>query len=768
MESIRSNLMAVRRTFAASTRARILFWSTLIALFCGVFELGAPLERSLHTIRDAIRAHPSDGRTVVVEINNRTLREVPGWGVRRSLDARTVDALFALGARKVLFDKVYADPSPAGDDAVFAAALARHRGRVFLATRFDVSGSSREVEVLQPIALLTSAASLGSVVTWRDWLGFTSGVPFSTRVGDKLYPSFSSILSGVYSRRTDLFTPDYAIQYKTVPTVNLADLLGGRVPAGSIAGKDVTIARTSDSFTDTHSLPGQGLAPGIFVLILGAETLRDAVPVNIGWLPALLITFAACLIILHSRRRQVRYATMAAVPLLLMFGPVLLDGRQIGSQVCPALLLWGLVSVRARILNRAATNGLTGLPTFDSILRDGSTCAVTLVGMKIGNYADLRATLNDVEERVLLAEVIRRLRVSGELSDLMQRDEIFVWKSPLCVGTALFDHVEGLHALLSSPVSVGERLVDLTVGFGIEDGRDRPMTQRVGSLQVSAGEAVAASVKWRLHDPRLLEDAEFRQSLLSRLDLALVNGEIWVAYQPKLDLRRNRLTGAEALVRWTHPDRGMIPPDRFIPAAEQANRIAGLTFFVLGTAIRDARRLDGLDSDFTIAVNLSVRMLVHPNLPEEIGALLASNGLPPERLTLEITESSEIDPDGPHLAVLRQLRSMGIHVSIDDYGTKFSTLDYVRMLPASEIKIDQRFIGSVHRDRSASIMARSTVELAHSLGMQVVAEGVEEAGTLAALSDMGCDVAQGYLIAKPMPFAALERFVAATKLRRAG
>ena len=204
-------------------------------------------------------------------------------------------------------------------------------------------------------------------------------------------------------------------------------------------------------------------------------------------------------------------------------------------------------------------------------------------------------------------------------------------------------------------------------------------------------------------------------------------------------------------MRWSHPERGLISPDKFIPVAEQANRIAGLTLFVLESAIRDARRLDFVDPNFTVAVNLSVRMLAQPDLPDEVAALLAKHHLPPSRLTLEITESEEIDPSGD-LQTLHQLRALGVHLSIDDYGTKFSTLDYIRQLPASEIKIDQRFIGNIDNDPNAWIMARSTVELAHSLGLTVVAEGVEMPATMSALVEMGCDVAQGYLIGRPIRF----------------
>lgn len=763
--SVTLSIASIRKAFAASPRARILFWATLIGLIVGALEIGMPAERLMHNIRDTVRARSADGSIVVVEVNDRTQQEVDALGSHRAVDAAVLERLFKLGAKRVFFDKLYMYPSTTDDDTILAATSGRYRGRVFLGTRWQQNRSTGALEPLLPIPVLRRSANLGAINAWRDALGYTSRIPYLSEIGGKAYPAFSALLAGVHVRSFDTYSPDYAIRYNTIPTVNFLDVLHGRPAAHIVAGRDVILGKTADAAGDTHSVPGQGPIPGVYVHVIGAQTLKTGVPIQAGWLPlfgaALLIAGGYIFVPLH---RAVQRMAVPLTLIIFLVGPIALDAWHVDADVVPALLLLGTVFVRVHILQRAARNPLTGLPTLDSILRDGGVSSLALVAVKVGNYADLRATLSDAEERHLIDEVLRRLRVGGEPTEMMHAGDTFVWKTGLPVDAALFEHLEGLHALLSSPVQVGGRMVDLTIGIGVENGFDRPLTNRVGSLQVSAGEALASGAKYRVHDPRHLEDADFRQSLLSRLDLALENGEIWVAYQPKLDLHSKRVTGAEALVRWLHPERGPITPDQFIPAAEQANRIAGLTLFVLETAIRDARRLESIDRRFTVAVNLSVRMLTYPGLPQIVGALLARHGLAAERLTLEITESEEIDPSGAHLRTLNALRALGVELSIDDYGTKFSTLDYVRQLPASEIKIDQRFVGSVHIDRNAWIMARSTIELAHSLGLSVVAEGVELLETMRALDEMGCDVVQGYLIGRPVRYDDLQRFLAHTHL----
>lgn len=757
----------VRQLIPASPRARILVWAAVASLVFGALELGKPVDIAVHNLRDMARSRPSDGSVVVVRVDSRAIEGLNSWPPRRALDAQAVDGLFALGARRVFYDRLFADRSAVGDDDVFAAALKRHPGRVFLAAQFSDDGSTGKREAVLPVEPLRSAAGIGSIVIKKDILGYTTGIPFEALIGGKTYRSFSSIIAGTGASNASLFRPDYSINFKSIPSLSLADVYAKAPSTSVIAGRDVVIGVTASALGDVHSLPGQGLAPGVFVHVIGAETLRRGLPWNVGWLPGWLAVLAVCAAYLYARRSQLRLLLAMTFGAIAGVIPFFLDGLNMDSQGSPAVLLFVIVAARARILARVLNNPITGLPMLDRISRDEATFNGTIIALKIGNFADLRSTLTPAEDRVVTSEVVRRLRVGDGELEVVQGEDSFIWRSELPAASSLFEHIEGLHSVLSQPIELGARRVDLTLAFGLDGDTDRDVINRIASAQVSADGALAAAAKWKVHDARRLEDADFRQSLLSRLDLAVANGEIWVAYQAKLDLKNRRLSGTEALVRWSHPERGLIGPDKFIPAAEAANRIAGLTSFVLETAIRDTASLQGVAPDFSVAVNLSVRMLEVPGFVGEVQGLLAKYRFAPGRLTLEVTESAQIDFAGPGLERLCALRDLGVKVSIDDYGTRFSTLDYVRQLPASEIKIDQCFTRAIHVDENAKIMVRSTIELAHSLGLTVVAEGVELPATMAALTDMHCDVIQGYLIAKPQRFETMSRFVSFPAMRLA-
>ena len=239
--------------------------------------------------------------------------------------------------------------------------------------------------------------------------------------------------------------------------------------------------------------------------------------------------------------------------------------------------------------------------------------------------------------------------------------------------------------------------------------------------------------------------------LLGQVRAALERGEFVVYYQPKVDIQSRRIIGVEALVRWQHPEHGLLPPMRFIPLIEQTALVGPLTLHVIEQALMQlvAWRSSGIDLE--LSVNLSARNLVEAELPGRIAALLEQHGVPAERLTVEITESAAVIDRGRAVAGLETLRASGVGVSIDDFGTGNASIEYLATLPASEIKIDRSFVTDILEDRRSEAIVRSTIELARNLELTVVAEGIESEAVMGHLAALGCEVGQGYFISRPLP-----------------
>ncbi|GAB3300976.1 hypothetical protein GCM10027451_03740 [Geodermatophilus aquaeductus] len=309
--------------------------------------------------------------------------------------------------------------------------------------------------------------------------------------------------------------------------------------------------------------------------------------------------------------------------------------------------------------------------------------------------------------------------------------------------------------------------VDASIGVALcpQHGRDR-------SLLLARADTAMYRAKRGRHGARVwtpegTTDSRDRLRTLEELRAALDTEELVPHHQPKLDLRTGRVTGVEALVRWEHPTRGLLTPDVFLPLAEQAGLMRRLTLRVLERSLLDVRAWRDAGHDLSLAVNLSVSNLQDLALPDQVALLLETRGVPAEALVLEITEDVLMADAARSQQVLADLRRLGVRLSVDDYGTGYSSLTYLRALPVDELKLDRSFVTSLTRDPRAAAIVRSTRQLARDLGMTFVVEGVEDAATLEAVRRMGCDVAQGWHVARPMPAERFPAWLAGAAVRGA-
>ena len=313
---------------------------------------------------------------------------------------------------------------------------------------------------------------------------------------------------------------------------------------------------------------------------------------------------------------------------------------------------------------------------------------------------------------------------------------------------------EHLCASAESPVRLSGTTVDVSLTAGVAScgpqtgGVDSPVDRAAIALDQARTSRQRAS----LFDAASYGDPGDNLSLISNLMKALKNGDVWVAYQPKYDLRAGAINGAEALMRWRDPVRGFVSPDLFIGMAEETGQIRPLTEWVIRQAIKDQRVLAKAGYDVTLSVNVSGRLLSD----ESFAAFALSKVADAKaKLCFEITETAVIDNPTVALAIIDRFAAAGIAVSIDDYGSGLSSLAYLKQIRADELKIDKSFVLPLDTSARDGLLVKSTIDLAHSLGLKVTAEGVETATALALLQGMGCDLAQGYFIARPMPIADL-------------
>jgi len=748
---------------------RLLLWTVLAGLVFGLIGLGQLPEDYLRIARNSFHEHSASGDVVVITVDEAALRQVGNWPWPRRYDGQMVDRLMAAGANRVFFDINFSFPTNPVDDGAFGDAIKRS-GRVslFVRSKSGADGSTRPV-LDRPLPVLRQHAKLALGTVRYNYQNAAWDLPYSVMMDGKKVPSFAAALADVDAPAGTTFPVDYSIKVSTVPTYSAGDLMAGRIPRSRLAGKDVIIGLGSDVLNDVFFIPGYGRGYGVYIQTLGAETLKNGKPVDFGWTPAFFLAIAAAALAISRKRSGERGLILAGGLMATLVAPGFLEARLIFADVTPGLFVLLTIAVGLgwqRYRTRGLVNPISNLPNLNALRAHRSNRQEALVAARLMNFEEIVSTLPRESERELIEQIVARLKVGSPNRVLYQGDAgIFAWfedsRQPFG------NHLEALYALFRNPARVAGLSVDLNISFGVEVGSGRSIQNRLASALVAADEAAHDGLKWKYHDPETLENASWKLSMLSQLDDAIDRGEVWVAYQPKLDLATKQIVGAEALARWTHPEKGPIAASEFVAAAEQHNRIGKLTDFVLEKAVAAAAQINKRGTEFDMAVNLSARLLSDKGSTLRLSALLARHSLPPRHLTLELTETAALTGSGEGLEMIARLRDLGINIAIDDYGTGLSTLDYLKRIPANEIKIDQSFVKSMADNRSDRLMVQSTIGLAHSLGRRVVAEGVEHRDILDLLIEMGCDIAQGFAVGRPMSIDSLTKRLSTDRKRTA-
>jgi diguanylate cyclase (GGDEF)-like protein/PAS domain S-box-containing protein len=450
-------------------------------------------------------------------------------------------------------------------------------------------------------------------------------------------------------------------------------------------------------------------------------------------------------------------------------------GRNLMSDEAVRSVLLNLRDVSERtkleyaLTQHAFTDQLTGLPN-RTLLHDRAEQAIALAAthgqmaalllIDLDRFKEVNDTLGHHRGDVVLRQMAERLGAVLRDCDTVARlggDEFAVLLPQVPTIDDAIAVVDKIRTAIEAPFLVEELTVDVDASIGLaaypdHAGNPDELLQRA---DVAMYAAKTAHLDYVVYETQLDQHSPRRLGLLGQVRRAIANGELVVYYQPKAEAHTGRVIGLEALVRWQHPEHGLLGPDEFIPLAETTGLIRPLTSYVLETALRECRTWQDAGHDLSVAVNVSARCLLDLSLPVEIARLLGTFAIAPHRLVLEITESGIMSDPNRALEVLNRLHASGVRLSIDDFGTGYSSMAYLKNLPVDELKVDRSFVTHMCQQQSERVIVRSTIDLAHNLGLQVVAEGVEDKETWQELDLLGCDAIQGYHLARPMSASTL-------------
>ncbi|MCU0948816.1 MAG: EAL domain-containing protein [Porphyrobacter sp.] len=723
-------------------RIKVAVLSILLGVVSGVLMLTIPLEDGYRVGRAFLRVQPAPQDIAMIALDDATLNELGGKPVRAN-DSELMDDLVAAGVERIVWDRAFADPESPEADAQLERTLQRHKGKVWIGLIPGIETPFHSVKPILPLPRFRDSANIASMATavgpWN-----VAMVPTEVVLDGKGYPSLAAVL-GKYSGERYFVRPDLAIDPGTVPTFSYVDVLRGRIDPKLLKGKRVIIAESFFLSSDFFVHPVFGRMPAGLVPVTAAHTLKRGAPIDLSWYPGMLLAGLAILMQVRARRRS--SAVYWVVVIGLMGVALVLDDTRMSIDIMPALLSIGVAVVGQRRVSKKYLSGDIDAMTTTAISSDRPSTDRDVYALKIANLAELSEEWSARETGEFVNTLIAYVKDPGEVDDVAFERDVLVWLAPRMEAGELELHADGLALMLKTAISHDWQSSNGAPALGIDTNHDLPVALRIKKAMQAADEAGTRGVRFIINDAAHLEARNNRLELIRVLEKGLRDRDITVAYQPKVDLASRRIVGAETLIRWRPEGGAFVNPQELVLAAEAADRINELTRVVMEIALVEAKQAIALDPRFKLAVNMSAKSLSDTHLLFDIMTQLGRIDFPPENLTLELTETAKLEDHriAPQIAALK---ARGIGLSIDDFGTGQSNLEYIEKLPSSELKIDKRFVQHMATSEESRAVVRATIEIAHSLGKLVVAEGVEDEAMLAELLALGCDQAQGYLFSE--------------------
>ncbi|QQR34701.1 EAL domain-containing protein [Devosia oryziradicis] len=748
----------------------------LIAIMVGVAAIGgfASQDRLLQDARFGLSGRTPTGQTALVEIDSRSLAEIGVWPWPRRLYAEVLDRLVEMDVADVAFDIDFSSASNPQDDALFAAALERAGGYAWLGA--FVQRTTTDVRASLPLLQFLAHAEPAAVNVLLDDQGLVRQFVAGLVHDGGLIPSLASALSGRSVTGTPTVEIDYGIDANAFARFSFSDVLNGRVDPAALRDRNVIIGATAVELRDLFQTPRFGVMPGPVVQAMATETLaQDRGLKNFGLVPSA-IGLAVLALFLVMLRRHLSIWPLGAMCLAAMFvweGAAILAYLQFAVVMQTALFLLGVpalfvlelaAEVGTEVRQRQqAQSRLAYLATHDTttgtLSRTGLVESLPTLGrngtvilVKLRRLDTVRGTLGRDVCDALLAHVGRQLQsISSGLLAYVAQDTFAIGHPGSWDAEAVAALQDDILSRVTKLQQIGPHVIMIELRLAAATGvNNQEDLLRQAEIALLGGDPI------NRFEVGQVEAIEQRRQLDIDLRQAIGRGELHLVYQPQVDLVTREMVGVEALMRWTHPTHGPVPPAIFIPLAEETGYIAELGRWALAAACRDCA---AWPSSILVGVNVSPAQLRLTDVLGDVAEALKSSGLPPDRLDLELTEGTFVETLAETQDLMQALRRMGVQVSLDDFGTGYSALSYLTTLPLDKIKIDQSFVKQIGTPADDALL-HGIIDLCRRLGKKTLAEGIETDEQARQLAQWGCQTGQGYLFGKPADSIVITRMLA--------
>jgi diguanylate cyclase len=722
---------------------------SLVAALVVLFALDVPklIDEMPRVLVSRTMQRPVSGDIVLVT-TERSKGEIDTVAAR---EAKAIAALDAMKPERIVFEGRF----PADDPGIPALRQSIDAAKVPVIVAWPAAAGDLNAQDSLTVSRNASLPVDGEAVdaNWTSLTGYVFEADYAFEADGKQFPRLGAAIAGKTKAPGNPYPIDFRYAPQTIPVITLDDLEQGRVKSAAVSGKRLVVAAPASGSQSLVNTPLRKSMPSTIVGAIAAETLLSGSLQPVDWfLPFLAFGLALALAAaLPKQPRRFSYAVLSIASLAAPFVAARFDLLLPTGMVYTLLGIYAAVRIRNNWRERAASvDATSGLSNFNALLDDFPKSRGRLVIARVENFEEILASLEPSLHRSFIQQISQRLSVGNEVRIYTDTTGHFAWFDEMEHAKS---HITGLLALASAPLRVSDRTLDFSCAFGILDNDVAKPRQAISATIVAAELASKRPSRMALVSEQGGSDTDWQLSLHSSLDHAIAHQHIYLLFQPQCLLESGHVVGAEALVRWKHPQRGEISPTEFIPFIEKAGRLKPLTAHTLRLAARSANA--ALNAGARISVNISATLLAEHDFVSLICDNIAAGGGRPEAITIEITETAKIDDFRTAARNLERLQERGFHISLDDFGTGEANLSLLVGLPCDEIKIDRSFVALAQHNDRARIVIRALNDTARKAGMRLVAEGIETEDEQDLLISLGCVIGQGFLYGRPMRISEL-------------
>lgn len=753
-------------------RVRQVVVAGLITLVLSAAMILDPLDQFGWLIQSNLANRAPSGEIVYVGVDQDIVD--PSNSQRRSELASLISRLERSGAERIFFNLRIEQPADdSGADRQLNEALRQFGDDAIVTIRngADLVGDS---EAYPTVNAITNGLQIAVVQEDYSYLGITWSMPYASLVEGRVLPSLPVAMAGADIKPGKSFPVSYVFDVEQIGSYRSTGLMqqDGEFLTRTFAGKTILMGPSWGLDSHMTKIPGHQNVASSFISILAAETLRSDLTRVFGPLIGFVTTFLLlCLVAciqMDEARRKAGYAVLIGVLLGLFVAGTVLGARiSIGSSVA-ILLIYAASRLRVKWQQKfALVDQLTKLPTFRALARDLSDSRERrpLIIAEIHGFQAVLQALPPARHKDYILRLVERLALAEDQKVIYASDgRHFAWLSTDADADAIREHLEGLRSLFSQPLVLDGTKIDVGITFGVEISENPSPSVRIATA-MNAVEKTSEAHEFIVFDGADLRPADLWDlSLRARIDAALQREEIFVVYQPQVNLTDGRMIGLEALVRWDDPERGAISPAYFVEQCEKAGRMDHLTRHVLDKAVADQAHLATIGIDICMSVNISATLLSGNAVINMVQDAVEKHEVAANRVCLEITETTKIPNMNRALLILERLSSLGFRLALDDFGVGEANVENLYRLPFDEMKIDKLFTRDLANQKNRAIL-QSLVALGREAGIDVIAEGIESRQTLQFLNQIGCPSGQGYYLSYPLKLDQVVEYVDATRLK---